>query len=139
MLEIVITMLLMGTGSFSQRITTHKLLESLLILIICFFTYFTMRRTNKLIKESLRESYPPRQISYSSRVVLVVLAPILFIFGVINLIYNVFSLDTHALLYWIITGIWIPLATTFLLFSLYNPINDKLSLENIKKPNNKYK
>jgi hypothetical protein len=98
-LEMTLTLLFMGRGSFSERITTNNWHFSLLVLIIYSFVHFSMRRTNKLIKESLRESYPPRPISYSSRVVLFMLAPILFIFGIINIIYNVFSLDIHTPVY----------------------------------------
>jgi hypothetical protein len=129
-LEIALIILFQGTGSFYHRITTNWN-DYLLILFAFTLVNFIVKKVMiSFIKESVKEKYPRRQLSYSLRTFLALISTILLILGIIEVIFNVL---TGPFLYCAIITICFPFATYLLLLSLSDPINDKLSWRNLKK------
>jgi hypothetical protein len=128
--EYAIILLFVGAGSFLERIALNWK-NSLILLIIFPFVHLMWKPRHEEIRKWAKENGPPKKIKSSFRWIMATIATILFIIGIINLIFNFVSPKT--ILYWVILTVCFPLPTVLLFLALYDPINEKISWENLKK------
>lgn len=130
MLEFAIVILFTGNGSFLARIAAnwHK---SLILLIIYPFVRIPMQRLQPIIIKRLKENNEPHKQSHAVRVIFALTASILLIFGITELTLNMIPPKTF--LYSTIIIISFPVATSLWFLAVYDPVNEKMSWEKLKK------